>query len=129
MKKTVVPILIAAVWISISEFFRNTCLLHHYWTVHYQNSGMIFPEQPVNGAVWGLWSLCLAIAIFIWSKKYTLVETVMISWFAGFALMWLAIGNLGVLPFGILPYAIPLSWLEVWLASLIIFKFSDKNQS
>jgi hypothetical protein len=88
---------------------------------------MTFPEQPVNGAVWGIWSLCFAIAIFIFSKKFTLIQTTLLAWFVGFVLMWLVIGNMGVLPFGILFYAIPLSFLEAFLASLIIFKLSDRK--
>lgn len=41
--------------------------------------------------------------------------------------MWLVIGNLGVLPFGILPIAIPLSLFEAFLATYIIFKCSREN--
>ncbi len=122
IKKTVLPILLATIWISISEFVRNTFLLHNYWTEHYQNLGLTFPEQPINGAVWGIWSLCYAIAIFIFSKKYTLIQTTFLSWFVGFVFMWLVVGNLGVLPFGILVYAIPLSMLEAFLAAYIFFK-------
>jgi hypothetical protein len=127
MHKNILPILIATIWISISEFIRNTFLLHNYWTEHYKNLGMTFPEQPVNGGVWGIWSLCFAIVIFIFSKKFTLIETTLLSWFVGFALMWLVIGNMSVLPFGILYYAIPLSLLEAFLASFIIFKLSEKK--
>jgi hypothetical protein len=127
IKKTVLPILLAAVWISISEFVRNTFILHRYWTEHYQNSGLTFPELPVNGVVWGIWSLCFSAAIFIFSKKYTMVQTTFLSWFVGFVFMWLVIGNLGVLPFGILPFAIPLSLLEAFLATYIIFRFSEKT--
>ena len=126
MKKTVLPIMLATIWISISEFVRNSVLLHNYWTEHYRNFGMIFPEQPINGAVWGIWSLCFAIAIFIFSKKYTMVQTMFLSWFVGFVFMWLVIGNLGVLPFAILPLAIPLSLLEAFLATLIIFGMTGR---
>jgi hypothetical protein len=34
---------------------------------------------------------------------------------------------MGVLPFRILPFAIPLSLLEAFLATFIIFKLSDKK--
>jgi hypothetical protein len=127
MRRTVLPILIATIWISVSEFVRNTFLLNNFWTEHYQKLGMIFPEQPVNGAVWGIWSLCFAIAIFILSKKYTLGQTTFLSWFVGFVFMWLVIGNLGVLPFGTLFYSIPLSLLEAFLASFFIFRLSKKK--
>lgn len=127
IKKTILPILLATIWISTSEFVRNTFLIHNYWTEHYQKLGLTFPEQPINGAVWGIWSLCFSIVIFIISKKFSLLQTTLLSWFIGFVLMWLVIGNMGVLPFGILIYAIPLSLLEAFLASLIISKFSERK--
>ncbi len=123
MKKVILPILLATIWISISEFVRNTFLLHTYWTEHYQSLGLTFPELPINGAVWGIWSLCFAIAIFIFSKKYTLFQTTFLSWFVGFVFMWLVVGNLGVLPFRILLFAIPLSLLEAFVASWLVKKF------
>lgn len=124
IKKIILPILLATIWISISEFVRNTFLVHNYWTEHYQKLGLTFPEQPINGAVWGIWSLCFAIAIFIISKKFSLIQTTLLSWFIGFVLMWLVIGNMGVLPFGILVFAIPLSLLESFIASYIIKKLT-----
>jgi hypothetical protein len=48
----------------------------------------------------------------------------MLSWFVGFVLMWVVIGNMGVLPKGLLYIAIPLSLLEAFLASFIIKKLS-----
>lgn len=124
MKKTVLPILLATSWISISEFVRNEFLLKSYWIDHYDSMGLVFPSEPINGAVWGVWSLCFAIAIFILAKKFTLVQTTLLSWFTGFVLMWLVVGNMGVLPFGMLFFAVPLSLLEAFLASLIIKKTS-----
>ena len=128
LKKTIFPILMATIWISVSEVFRNTLLLNHTWVEHYQKMGQTFPEQPVNGVVWGIWALCFAIAIYIFSKKFSLLQTTLLAWFVGFLFMWLVIGNLGVLPFGILPYAIPLSILEAFIASFIIHKMTATKQ-
>jgi hypothetical protein len=122
LKKTILPIFLATVWISFSEFIRNEFLLKAYWINHYENMGLIFPAEPVNGAIWGLWSLCFAIAIFIISKKFSFWQTNFLSWFIGFVLMWLVIGNMGVLPFHLLYFAIPLSFLEVLVATIIIQK-------
>jgi hypothetical protein len=124
MKKTVLPILTATIWISISEFVRNQFLLNDIWVTHYKNIGLTFPSEPINGAIWGVWSLCFAVAIFIFAKKFSIVETTLFSWFIGFVLMWLVIGNLNVLPFGILYLAIPLSLLESFVATFIIKKLS-----
>ena len=122
MRKEILAVAAATIWISISEFTRNSILLHSYWVEHYRKLGLTFPEQPINGAVWGIWSLCFALAIFFMAKKFTLMQTTFLSWFVGFVLMWLSMGNLAVLPFSILPFAIPLSLMEAYLASLIIFK-------
>jgi hypothetical protein len=122
LKKTMLPVLLATIWISISEFVRNEFLIKSYWTDHYENMGLIFPSEPINGAIWGIWSLCFAISIYIIAQKFTLLQTTFIAWFVGFVFMWLVIGNMNVLPFGILPFAVPLSILEAFVASLIIKK-------
>lgn len=124
-KRNILPVLLAAAWISLSEFVRNEWLLKSYWLEHYSAMGLIFPAEPVNGAVWGLWSLLFAAAIFVISKKFSLPQTTLLAWFTGFVLMWVVTGNMGVLPFGILVYAIPLSLLEAYLAALIIKKLTD----
>ena len=73
-------------------------------------------------------SLCFAIAIFILAKKFSLLQTTLLAWFVGFVLMWLVVGNMGVLPYRILPIAIPLSLLEAFLASFIIKKLSNTTE-
>lgn len=124
LKKTILPVLLSTIWISISEFVRNEVLLKSYWTNHYQNLGLTFPSAPINGAMWGVWSLLFAIAIFIISKKFSMIHTAFLSWFVGFVLMWVVIGNMGVLPYGLLYAAVPLSLLEAFLAAFIIKKLS-----
>ena len=124
-KKTILPILLATIWISISEFVRNEFLLKSYWENHYEAMGLVFPADPINGAVWGIWSLCFAIAIYIISRKFNLIQTTLLSWFVGFVLMWLVVGNMSVLPFGILFFAVPLSLLEAFLAAFIIQRIGD----
>lgn len=123
-KKIILPVFLATIWISISEFIRNEFIVKSFWTNHYQQIGLIFPSEPINGAVWGIWSLLFAISIFIIAKKFTLIQTTFLSWFMAFVMMWVVIGNLSVLPYGLLLYAIPLSFLESFIATWIIKKLS-----
>jgi hypothetical protein len=90
--------------------------------------GLIFPSEPINGAIWGIWSLCFAIGIYIISKKFSLMQTTFLSWFVGFVFMWLVVGNMGVLPFGILYFAVPLSILEAFIATYIIVKLAKSHK-
>lgn len=122
LKKTLLPVLLATIWISLSEFIRNEFLFKSYWTDHYRELRLVFPSEPANGAIWGIWSLSFAIVIFIISKRFSLLQTTLLTWFAGFVLMWLATGNLGVLPLNLLYFAIPLSLLEAFVAAVIIKK-------
>ena len=126
-KKTILPILLATIWISISEFVRNEVLFKSYWVNHYSSLGLDFPSKPLNGAVWGIWSLLFAIAIFVISKKFTLLTTTFLSWFVGFVLMWIVLGNMDVLPYKLLYFAVPLSFLEAFFASYIIHKFKREK--
>ncbi len=128
MKKTVFPILLATIWISISEFIRNEFIVKSYWTGHYEKLGLVFPSEPINGAVWGIWSLCFAISIFIIAKKFSLLQTAILSWFVGFVLMWIVIWNMSVLPTRLLLFAVPLSILEAFLASFIIKKLTGSKE-
>ena len=112
-------VLLAGFWVSGSEFFRNEILLKSHWLRHYESLGVDYPSAPINGMTWVLWSFLFALAVYWLSRKFTLVETALFSWFVGFVWMWLVIGNLGVLPFSILPFAIPLSLLEAFLAAWI----------
>jgi hypothetical protein len=122
LKKTVLPIFLATIWISISEFVRNEIIIKSYWTNHYESLGLVFPSEPINGAIWGFWSLLFAMAIFIISKKFKLIQTTFLAWYVGFVLMWVVVGNMGVLPYKVLYFAIPLSLFEAFLASVIVHK-------
>jgi hypothetical protein len=126
IRNIILPVLLAAVWISISEFVRNEFLVKSFWTDHYKTLGLIFPSAPVNGALWGLWSLLFAVAIFIIARRFTLFQTTFLSWFVAFVMMWVVIGNLGVLPYGLLLFGIPLSILESFIAALLIKKLQKE---
>jgi len=123
-KRKVLPIAAAGLWIALSEFLRNELLFKAYWVDHYMRLNLVFPSGSVNGAVWGIWSLLLAGGLFVLMRRFSLVESGLTAWMFGFVLMWLVIGNLGVLPFGILVWAVPLSLVEVFLAAWIIQRLS-----
>lgn len=119
MNKSLLTILVTGIWVNVSEFFRNELLFKSYWTNHYQSLGLTFPSQPINGALWGMWGFVFAGMIFMLSRQFSLLNTVIIGWVMGFVLMWITLWNLSVLPIGLLVYAVPLSLLEVLVAAYL----------
>lgn len=124
IKKSILPVLAATAWISISEFVRNEFLFKSYWVDHYRGLGLTFPSELINGAVWGIWSLVFAAAVYLISRRFSLLETWLLSWVVGFILMWLVVWNLDVLPLRLLIFAVPLSLLEAYLAAWIVLKLA-----
>lgn len=116
-------------WISVSEFVRNQFLIQEHWVAHYDYLGLIFPAEPINGAVWGIWSLVYAISLYFVNQRFNLFESFALGWTYGFLMMWLVLGNLSVLPWDILPIAFPLSLLESFVACWLIQRINKKPQS
>ncbi len=125
MKQAGLAILAAWIWILLSEFVRNSLLFHGLWEAHYQSRGLTFPNGPINGVIWAVWSLVFAGLIYILSRRSSFIQTFGLSWTYGFVLMWLVIGNLGVLPFGLLWFAIPLSLIEAGGACWLVTKIDQ----
>jgi hypothetical protein len=119
--RTLLSILIATTWVSLNEFIRNDLFLGDHWHVHFAQLGIDFPNEPVNGAIWGLWSLCFVSALNFLLQRWSVLSAAAVGWMFGFPLMWIVVGNLGVLPEGVLPYAVPWSMFEavvaVWIMS------------
>jgi hypothetical protein len=123
----IISVILAGFWVNASEFFRNNVLLKSYWVEHYKSLGMIFPSEPKNGIIWVMWGFLFAIAIYLMSRKFNLIQTALISWFVAFVLMWFVTWNLNVLPTAILVYAVPLSLIEAFVGSYICIRISPNT--
>lgn len=120
--RAVLAVVLAGIWVYASEFLRNEVLLNNHWVDHYRALGLVFPSEPINGAVWVMWGFLFAWAIWLLTRRFSLVQAALLAWLMGFVLMWLVIGNLHVLPVSILVYALPLSLIEVLGAAYIAKK-------
>ena len=125
--RNIIAVILTGIWVNASEFFRNEILLKTYWVDHYQSLGMTFPSSPKNGIIWVAWGFLFAIAIYLISRKFNLIQTTLVSWFMAFVLMWVTLWNLNVLPMTILIYAVPLSLLEAFIGSYICRKMSPNG--
>lgn len=115
-------ILLAGVWITVSEFIRNEILFKSYWTDHYRALNLTFETKPLNGFLWVVWSMLFAWVLSQLREKYSMQESMAIGWTAAFVMMWITAYNLQVLPIGLLMIAVPLSLLEIFVALRILSK-------
>lgn len=117
--RTALAILAAGIWVGLCEFVRNQILLASQWQNHYRAMGLEFPSRPVNGMLWMVWSFAFAVMAFAVSRRFSLWQTTLIGWLLGWVMMWVVLWNLLVLPPGILPVAIPFSFIEALGAAFI----------
>ena len=129
MKTYVLAVLGAGICMNISEFLRNELLFKDKWVTGFQNLGLTFPSDPINGAIWGLWSFIMCSIIVALLTHMSILKTTVITWTLGFVLMWVAMLNLGLFPDGLLTVAVPWSFLEVylsaWIANTILHKLRN----
>ena len=129
LKTTILPIGLAGLWITASEFVRNEIFFKSHWTGHFRSLGLEFKTLPLNGALWMVWSFILAYAIFFLLRHMSLKRAMLLAWLTAFVLMWVTAFNLQVLPVKLLMAAVPLSLLEVAVAGLIIKTLESLRRS
>jgi len=127
MKRYLLAVLASGIWINVSEFVRNELVIKKLWVDGFHEMGLIFPSAPINGAVWGLWAFIFATILMKLCTRFNTLHSALIAWITGFILFWLATMNLGVLPSGILYWAIPWSFVEVYIAAMICTKILTRK--
>jgi hypothetical protein len=123
IKKTIWQILLVSIWINVSETLRWMLFSKPYINKHYQTINLVLPNEPINGIIWLIWGIIIAVMIFIISKKFTVLQTTFIIWVIVFVMHWFALWNFAVLPINILWLVVPLSLIEVYVGALICKKF------
>ena len=119
MNRVVLAILAAGIWMNLSEFVRNELLFKDLWVNGFSAIGLSFPSDPVNGAIWGLWAFIFVTVLVLLTRAVGVIMSTVMAWVLGFVLLWIAMWNLGVLPDGLLYWAMPWSLVEVYVAALI----------
>ncbi len=122
-KRIIIPILITGIWINFSESIRWIFLVEPFWIEKYQELNITFPDENVNMFAWMIWGFFYATTIFIISRKFNLGQTTFLSWFVAFAMMWVIVWNVGVLPTGMLWFNIPLSLIETFIGAFFCIKY------
>ncbi|MGI9411247.1 MAG: hypothetical protein ACR2OV_14305 [Hyphomicrobiaceae bacterium] len=118
-----------AVWINASEVFRYFAFVMPMMREAFPQVDDVAPMSLTVFAVWGLWDTVLLLAVtgFVWlclerfgatARNAVLAGTAF--WGAVFVVLWLGLFNMNLAPWHVLAVALPLAWIEMAVAALIV---------
>jgi hypothetical protein len=119
-------VVLLAVWINLSESVRWILYSKPKFDALFRSMGREVPSQPINNILWIIWGFIIAFLVFILSRKFTVVQTTLITWLAVFVTVWIALWNSAVFPLEMLPVVVPLSLLNIFIAALIAKKLQPR---
>jgi len=124
-----ITILVNAVWINASEIFRYFVFVMPMMRDTYPELVNIAPMNFPVFMVWGVWDTILIFAVtgFTWlfldrfgsGVRQALAAGTLI-WVTVFVILWLGLFNMNIATKEILAIALPLSWLEMVVAALVV---------
>jgi hypothetical protein len=120
--KPIWVILLLTLWINIAESVRWMLYTQSRFEALFTSLGLVFPNKPINNILWLIWGALIAVIVYVLSKKFTLLQTTLVSWLAVFVLLWIVLWNYAILPVEILPVVAPLSLVTMFVAALIARK-------
>lgn len=126
-KKTVWQIFVVSLWINIFETLRWVLFAKPDIDMYFKAANLVLPNQPINNILWMVWSIIMAVMIFIISKKFKVLQTTFIVWIIVYVMHWIALWNMTVLPINILWLAVPLTFINVLIGTLISKYFHNKE--
>ena len=128
MKRFWIAVVASGMWMNLSEFIRNEFVIKHVWIKGLEEIGLSFPSAPVNGLVWVIWTFIFCAVLTTLNMRFNALRSTIICWVTGFGLLWIAMWNIGILPKGILYWAVPWSFVEVYVAAFICNRIvADRN--
>ncbi|MEM7251264.1 MAG: hypothetical protein AAF493_07575 [Pseudomonadota bacterium] len=121
--------LLCGLWINASEIFRYFVFV---MPMLRESLSVVRDVAPMNWtvfAIWGLWDTILVLVVtgFVWifldrfgrSLRNAVIAGTL-AWVAIFVILWLGMYNMNLASPKLLGVALPLSWLELVVAALIV---------
>jgi hypothetical protein len=131
IKHFVLTTLIVSIWVNISEVFRYFVIVKPMMQEYLAMLPGAIPMNWTVFAIWGIWDTILtSLVVFIYwlvAQRFgnNLMSTIIsatTSWALFFLLFWLGMVNMGLSPISVALIALPLSLLEMIVASWILSK-------
>lgn len=121
------------VWINVSEVFRYFAFVMPMMREAFPSLPDVAPMNLSVFLIWGLWDTILVVAATLIPRMAmrsfgaSPMRAVLYGtgvWLAVFVILWLGLYNMNLAPPGVLAVALPLAWLEMVVAALIVWRFA-----
>ncbi len=133
LKRFAIITLITSIWVQISETFRYLVMV----VPKMQSNGSEIPETTLPVLmIWIIWgTLLTALTVFLFwmyakifgNNLRAICISSTISWAFFFVLFWVGVSNMGLSDWNLLWLTLPLSWLELFVATLIASRLFAKQ--
>lgn len=130
--------LVTSLWVHASEVFRYFILVRPRAKAYWNDLAQIADMNATIFLIWGVWDTLLTamIAFMYWlyiqvfpNNSQAVLVAGTISWLFFFVLYWVGAANMGYSSWQILWITLPLSWLEVIIACLILKLWYQKQNT
>lgn len=125
-------------WINASEVFRYFAYVMPMMRDAFPTVPEVAPMNVPVFLIWGVWDTILVITatllpwmamkVFGASFSRAIVYGTAV-WMAVFVILWLGLYNMNLATSKVLAVALPLAWLEMVVASLIVWWFTARNRA
>ena len=125
----IITLLVNGVWINASEIFRYFLFVMPMMRETFPQISDVAPMTLPVFLIWGIWDTVLLFAVtgFVWlylerfgASFSNAVLAGTLVWLSIFGIFWLGLYNMNLATLSILSIALPLSWLELAIAALIV---------
>lgn len=125
-------------WINLSEVFRYFVFVMPMMREAFPGVSDIAPMNIPVFLIWGVWDTILVVTATLlpWMAMKTFGASPMRAigygtgvWFAVFVILWLGLYNMNLATPAVLAVALPLAWIEMIVAALVVWWFTTRGQS
>ncbi|SDR10678.1 hypothetical protein [Pseudovibrio sp. Tun.PSC04-5.I4] len=117
------------VWINLSEVFRYFAFVMPMMRDSFSVVSDVAPMNISVFLIWGIWDTILVLSVcgIAWmalekfgTTQKSIIATATGIWATIFVILWLGLFNMNLATLSILYVALPLAWLEMYVAVLLV---------
>jgi len=126
------------IWINASEVFRYFAFVMPMMREAFPTVPDVAPMNLPVFLIWGVWDtiLVLTATLLPWMAMKVFGASALRAvlygtgvWMSVFVILWLGLYNMNMATAGVLAIALPMAWVEMVVAALIVWWFTARDQA